>query len=128
LSSWLSSEAISPTVARRAVACRRSCAGARQLLDPALLADVQKRAHPAGLFAPGIDQRRLDDEHRKTRAVLAHEDGFEALARRRVAGQADGLALLVFVGQLGRPVGRGRAPEQFLRRLKPTISQNAGLT
>ena len=90
--------------------------GAREFLDAALFADVQEGTHPTGVQPVGIDQRGLDDQHRKPRAVLAHEDRFEALARGHATGKALGLALPVFFGEFRRPVGCGRAlPEQFLR-------------
>jgi len=81
-------------------------AGARQLLDATLFADVQKRAHPAGLQALGVDQRGLNDEHGKQRAIFAHEDRLKTLARWHVACQPDCLALLVFINQGRWPVGR----------------------
>jgi len=89
-------------------------AGAREFFHPPLLADVQDRAHPAGLFALGADQRGFDHEHRKACAVLAHEDRFVALARRGIARQSHGLALLVFAHHFGWPVRHGGAlPHQF---------------
>ena len=64
----------------------------------------------------GIDQRRLDDQHREPGAVLAHEHRLEALARRLAAQQPCLLALLVFVELLRRPIRDGGAGiEQFLR-------------
>jgi len=63
----------------------------------------------------GIDQWRLDDEHRETRAVLVHEDRLKAFARRHIASQPDFLALLVLVNQLGRPIRRiGALPHQLV--------------
>ena len=47
-------------------------------------------------------------------AVFAHEHRLVTLARRGVARQTDGLALLVFAHHLGRPVRHGVvAPQQF---------------
>ena len=90
--------------------------GTGQLLDPAPLADVQERAHPARVLALGIDERGLDDQHGKPRAVLAHELGLKPLARRHRARKADGLALAVFLHTLGRPVGCRHAQTQQLLR------------
>ena len=53
------------------------------------------------------DKGGFDDQHRKSRAVLADEDRFEALSWRCIAGHADGLALLVFVHHFGGPIGHG---------------------
>ena len=90
-------------------------AGARHLFHPPLLADVQKRTHPAGLQALGVDQRGLDDEHGKERAILAHEHRLEALSRRHIAGQPDRLALLVLIHQGRWPIRRWQAwPGQLL--------------
>ena len=81
-------------------------AGARQLFDAALLAHVQKGAHPPGLHTLIVDERSFDDEHGDAGAVLVHEDGLKTLTRRRVARQANVLTFFVLVGQLGRPVRR----------------------
>ena len=89
--------------------------GARDLLHAALLADVDEGAHPARVLALGVDQRRLEDQHGKTRAVLAHENAFMALARWRLRARP---ALVsppgVLLGKLGRPVGRDVQAQQFL--------------
>src|SRR2546427_3673563 len=75
--------------------------GARDLFHALLLADVDEGAHPARVLALGVDQRRLEDQHRNACAVLAHEDAFVALARRRcVAGQAVVAAARVDFGAL----------------------------
>ena len=81
--------------------------GARELFDLALFADVDHRAHPAGLLTLHADQRRFDDQHRKARAVLAHEHRFETFTRRYVACQPDGLPLFVLVHHFGWPIGHG---------------------
>ena len=94
-------------------------AGARQFFDATLLADIDEGAHPAGLHALCVEQRRLEDQHRKARAVLAHEDRFEAFARWHAAGQTMRLSLLIFVRQFGRPIGRlGHAGGVAMTRLR----------
>ena len=89
--------------------------GPGQLLHAALLGDVDEGTHPAGLLALGIDQRGLEDQHRKARAILAHEHRLVAFARRRNGpGQAPRLPAHVFLGQLGRPVGGKALPQQLV--------------
>ena len=90
-------------------------AGARNFFNAALLAHIKNRAHPAGVLAYGIDQRRFHDQHRKPRAVATHEHGLMAAVRHIVAGQPNLLALLVGARQLRRPVGRRKTlVEQIL--------------
>ena len=93
---------------------------ARQVLDAALRADVEHGAHPAGVLALAVDQRRFIDHDREALAVLAHEQCFEAFARRGLAGiagsQAQRLPLPVAVGQFGRPVRRRGRFAQLVRR------------
>ena len=82
---------------------------ARNFLDATLVADIEHGAHPAGVQAGTVDQRGLEDQHRKALAILSHEGGLEALARlfgRPFGVEARGLPAGVFVHQLGRPVGR----------------------
>ena len=89
--------------------------GARQLLYPALLAHVDKGAHPARVHARCIDQRRLKHQHGEAHAILAHKGGLIALTRgRQLARQADALAPRVLRRQLGRPVRGGDAGVQNL--------------
>ena len=89
-------------------------AGPREFFDAPLFADVDYRAHPAGLLALHADERCLDDQHLKACAVSPHEDRLEAFTRRRIARQPDGLALLVLVHHFRGPIGHGR---QLARQL-----------
>ena len=93
---------------------------ARDLLDAALVAHVEHRAHPAGVETRAVDEWGFEDQHREALAVLAHEDRLEAFARglqsvfaRLLAAEANRLAARVFVGELGRPVQRRRAADHF---------------
>ena len=87
---------------------------ARQFFDAALRTEVEHGAHPAGVAALAVDQRRLVDHDREALAALAHEDSLIAFVRRgarclrRTPAQTLLLALLVVGGKLGRPVRRRR--------------------
>ena len=88
--------------------------GAGQVFHAALLGNVDKCAHPAGLLALGIDQRRFKNQHGKTCAILAHENRFMAFTRRRNRPrQPTCLATHVFLGQLWGPVGRKALAQQL---------------
>ena len=62
-------------------------AGARQLFGTALFADIQDGAHPAGVLADSVDQRRLHDQHREARTVRPHENRLVAFAGQVIASQ-----------------------------------------
>ena len=60
------------------------------------------------MLTVGVDERGFDDEDRKPRAILAHENRLKALTRRhQLARQPDLLALTVLVCQFRRPIRRG---------------------
>ena len=92
-------------------------AGPREVFVAFLLADVEHRAHPAGVAALGIDEGRLHDEHWKSAAVTAQKDRLLPAAQHRCVVVAVLLPLLVQRHHLGRPVGR----------LLPAVEQLLGL-
>ena len=90
---------------------------ARHVFGAALGRQIQHRAHPAGVAAGAVHQRRLIDDDRKAFARLAQELGLIALARRwlmQVTRQPVGLTALVELGLVGRPVGR--RPRRLVER------------
>ena len=114
----------------RAVACSFSCCW-RELLGAARCAPGRPRCSSSRVPALAVDQRRLEDQHRK-RSPLRHEDGLEAGTRLltlrpgTVRPPRRTLWRRAYHGQLGRPIRRrGQAPS-VRRRWKPPSHRTPG--
>ena len=96
---------------------------AQQVFGATLRRQLQHRAHPAGVPAGAVHQRSLVNHDRKVLAVAALEQRLMALATSACTelvalqrSQAQGLAALVGIDLLRRPIGRLHGCQQLIGR------------